>query len=290
MDESDEESQSQTPFSAVGLDQKKLGKCIPICGCIFCLLIIAYPLASLRSVPPASVGVVTTFGSVSEDVLMSGTHFVNPFARVTTFSTQTRLFEEPSSVPTKEGLNVRLDVGMLYRIDPNKARVIFLNLGELYEVTYVKPQLASAVRGVTGSVAAEALYNSTREEIQTELTHLMNTMLKPHGIIVETILLKDIELPELLKKAIETKTAAQQEAERMRFVIQKEQQEAERKKIEAGGIKDFQNIVTQGISDKLLQWKGIEATEKLINAKNSKLVIMGNSRASLPVLMSNTEV
>merc|ERR1711972_296017 len=148
-------------------------------------------------------------------------------------------------------------------------------------------QLASAVRGVTGSVAAEALYNSTREKLQVELTKQMNNTLKPHGIMVETILLKDIELPALLKKAIETKTAAQQEAERMRFVIQKEKQEAERKRIEAVGIKDFQNIVSEGISDKLLQWKGIEATEKLVNAKNSKLVIMGNAKSSLPVLMSN---
>merc|ERR1712039_225526 len=134
----------------------------------------------------------------------------------------------------------------------------------------------------------EALYNSTREKLQVQLTKQMNNSLKPHGILVETILLKDIELPALLKKAIETKTAAQQEAERMRFVIQKAKQEAERKKIEAGGIKDFQNIVTQGISDELLQWKGIEATEKLIDAKNSKLVIMGNTKDSLPVLLSNT--
>jgi regulator of protease activity HflC (stomatin/prohibitin superfamily) len=272
-----------------GLDETKLQKAGACCCCIFCILLILYPFVSLRSVEPASVGVVSTFGSVSEDILIAGTHIVNPFATVSIFSTKTKLFEEPSSVPTREGLNVHLDVGMLYRIIPEKARDIFLNLGEDYEIAYVRPHLASAVRGVTGSVAAEALYNSTREQLQVELTTQMAGILQPKGIIVENILLKDIDLPELLKQAIEQKTAAEQEAERMKFVIQKEQQEAQRKKIEAGGIKAFQDIVTQGISDKVLQWKGIEATEKLVDAENQKLLVMGNSKDSLPVLFSNAQ-
>jgi regulator of protease activity HflC (stomatin/prohibitin superfamily) len=293
MDESDSESQPITDRSYDGMltddDQKNLKKALPCCACAFCVLLIAYPFISLRSVPPASVGVTDTFGSVAEDILIPGTHIVNPFAALTLFSTKTELFEEPSSVPTREGLNVHLDIGMLYRIVPEKARDIFLTLGPEYVRKYVQPQLASAVRGVTGSVAAEALYNSTREQLQVELTEQMGGIMKPYGIIVENILLKDIELPQLLKTAIETKTAAEQEAERMKFVIQRERQEAERKKIEAGGIKDFQDIVTQGISDKLLQWKGIEATEKLVDAENSKLVVMGNSKDALPVLMSNAQ-
>jgi len=290
MDESDEESQHAVPLLGGFLDQKKLGKFLPCCGCVCCILIILYPFISLRSVPPASVGVVSTFGSVSEDVLFSGTHIINPFASVSIYSTKTMLFEEPSSVPTREGLNVQLDVGILYHIVPKKARDIFLKLGEEYEATYMTPHLASALRTVTGSVAAEALYNNTREKLQIELTNQVGLTFKPHGIIVESILLKDIELPQLLKTAIEAKSVAEQESERYQFVIQKEHREAERKKIEAGGIKAFQDLITQGISPKLLQWKGIEATEHLVSSPNPKLVVMGNSKASLPVLFSNTEV
>lgn len=265
-------------------------KCMGCCGCVVCVLLVLYPLISLRIVPAASVGVVSTLGAVQEGFLSSGMHVVNPFAAVAVFPTRTLLLEEVSNVPTEVGLNVQLDVAMLYRIDPDKAHMIYTTLGEAYELTYLKPQLASALRGVTGSVQPEALYTSTREELQNQLTKSLATELAPNGIIVESVLFKDLVLPQLLKTSIETKTAAQQEAERMRFVIQREEQEAERKKIEAGGIRDFQNIVSTGISDQLLQWKGVEATEKLINAKNSKLIMMGNSKASLPVLMSNSEV
>jgi regulator of protease activity HflC (stomatin/prohibitin superfamily) len=194
------------------------------------------------------------------------------------------LLEEASNVPTEAGLNVRLDVAMLYRIEPEKAHEIFTKLGEAYEMTFLKPQLSSALRGVTGSVQPEALYTSTRNELQTQLTNTLATELAPHGIIIENVLFKNLTLPQLLRESIESKTTAQQEAERMRFVIQKEEQEAERKTIEAGGIKDFQNIVSEGISDQLLQWKGVEATERLIGAKNAKLIVMGNPKATLPLL------
>merc|ERR1712084_139532 len=108
----------------------------------------------------------------------------------------------------------------------------------------------------------------------------------PRGIVLERVLLRGVTLPEQLKQSIEMKAKAEQEAERMRFVLQKEKQEADRKTIEAKGIADFQRIVTEGITPSLLQWKGIEATEKFTESSNSKLVIMGNSKASLPVMFS----
>lgn len=261
-------------------------------GCCCCVLIwgVIYPLASLKVVDPGEVGVVTTFGSVSEDVLNSGAHVINPFASVTRFSTRTILFEEPMSVPTVEGLNVGLDVAILYHIHPWKAREIYTTIGEDFEATFMKPQLASAVRGLTGSNPAEALYNSTRERLQMQLNDTMREILAPRGITVESVLLKDIVLPQLLKDAIEQKTASEQEAERMVYVLQKAEQEAARKEIEAQGIQTFQDIVSQGISPALLQWKGIEATEKMSESKNQKLIVIGNSDASLPVMMSNTAI
>jgi len=256
-------------------------------GCCCCLLLLILATRMIRTIPPASVGVVTTFGSTGDGTLQSGIHVTNPFAQVTIFPTKTVLFEEDSAVPTREGLVVRLEVAVLYRIVPEKAAHIFLALGGNFQNTYLKPQLASAVRGVTGSVAAEALYNSTREEIQHKLQQTMKDIMDPHGVSVESVLLKDIVLPKLLKDAIESKTAAQQEAERMEYVIDKEKREAQRKEIEAKGIQKFQDIVSQGISSELLQWKGIEATQDIAKSSNSKIVLMGNSKGSLPILMSN---
>merc|ERR1712054_40538 len=115
----------------------------------------------------------------------------------------------------------------------------------------------------------------------------LNTKLTPRGIILEDVLLKAIKLPAALSASIEAKTQADQEAQRMEFVLQTEQQEASRKAIEAGGIAEFQRIVSEGISDQLLKWKGIEATEKLAESSNSKMIVMGNSKDSLPVLLSS---
>merc|ERR1719203_460925 len=114
----------------------------------------------------------------------------------------------------------------------------------------------------------------------------MKEALEPRGIELEAVLLKAVELPGLLRSSIEAKAQAEQAAERMKFVLEKEQQEADRKGIEARGIADFQRIVAEGVTPSLLQWKGIEATEKFSSSPNAKLVIMGNSQASLPVMLS----
>ena len=118
------------------------------------------------------------------------------------------------------------------------------------------------------------------QQIRTEL----QAQVQPRGVVVENVLLRDLQLPETLKHAIEAKQQAQQDAQRMEFVLQKERQEAERKRVEAGGIKDFQDIVSQGISDKLLQWKGIEATIELTRSPNSKVIVVGNPKSGLPLI------
>jgi regulator of protease activity HflC (stomatin/prohibitin superfamily) len=106
----------------------------------------------------------------------------------------------------------------------------------------------------------------------------------PRGVVVENVLLRDLQLPDTLKAAIEAKQQAQQEAQRMEFVLQREKQESERKRVEASGIKDFQDIVTQGISEKLLEWKGIEATMELVKSPNAKVIVVGNSKNGLPLI------
>merc|ERR1712159_256208 len=244
-----------------------------------------FGLASVRTVPPAHVGVAITFGSVAAEVLGSGVHVTNPFASVVLFSTKTTLFEQANHVPTKEGLTVDLDVALLFHILPDHAREIYLNLGEDFIKVIVQPELSSAVRGLTSEAEAKALYTSGRSEMQKKLKAELTTVLSPRGIILEDVLLKAVTLPNQLTHAIELKAQAEQDSARMEFVLAKERQEAERKSIEAKGIADFQRIVSEGISPALLQWKGIEATEKLAESTNSKVVIMGNSKDSLPVIL-----
>jgi len=242
-------------------------------------------LSSVRVVAPAHVGVVSTFGRVAPDVLNSGLHITNPFAEVLSFSTKTQLLEQQNHVPTKEGLTVDLDVAVLFRAGASSVRDIYLGLGANYVSVLVQPELSSAVRGLTSEADAKALYTSGRLEMQKKLKSELVASLQPRGIIVEDVLLKAVRLPELLTQAIERKAQAEQESARMEFVLTKEKQEAERKGVEAKGIADFQRIVSEGISPALLQWKGIEATEKLAASTNSKMVIMGNGKDSLPVLL-----
>jgi len=235
------------------------------------------------------VGLAVTLGQVSSTEYKSGVHVLNPFASVISINLKTQLLYSENIVPTQEGLSVELDVALLYHIEPDKVRGVFLKLGEDYETILILPELQSAVRGLTSEVSAKALYTSGRLEIRNKLMAELKDKLGPRGIVLEDVLLKGIKLPKQLTDAIELKAQAEQASARMEFVLSKEKQEAERKKVEASGISAFQKIVSEGISQQLLQWKGIEATEKLANSRNAKIVMMGNSKSSLPVILSATE-
>merc|ERR1712166_1734591 len=249
-------------------------------------LVFLWLVMSIRTVSPAHVGISVTFGAVSSATLSPGLHFVNPLASVTELNLKTQLLRTENVVPTQEGLTVELDVSLLYHLEPDKAREIFLTLGDSYEEILILPELQSAVRGLTSEVSAKALYTSGRTEIRNKLMDELAAKLKPRGIFLEDVLLKGIKLPKQLTDAIELKAQAEQASARMEFVLTKEKQEAERKKVEASGISAFQKIVSEGISPALLQWKGIEATENLAMSPNAKIVVMGNTKDSLPVLLS----
>lgn len=268
----------KSPLSSGGLGKRMVS--------IVAALVIFWLFLSVRTVPPAHVGVAVTFGHVSEATLPSGLHFLNPFSSVVTMNLKTQLVYSENIVPTQEGLNVELDVSLLYHIDLLKVREIYLQLGEAYEETLIMPELQSAVRGLTSEVSAKALYTSGRTEIHDKLHKELSEKLTARGIVLEDVLLKGIKLPKQLTDAIELKAQAEQESARMEFVLSKERQEADRKKVEAAGISAFQKIVSEGISSQLLQWKGIEATERLANSNNAKIVVMGNTKDSLPVLLS----
>lgn len=237
-------------------------------------------------VEPGNIGLIVTLGNVA--AVESGMHSKVPFvSRLLIFSAKTQKLEEMNDTPTKEGLSVKLDTAILFKLDPTKAAGLYKEVGENYIDTLLQPEAASAIRGFTSESDAKALYSSGRNLIQDAVKSELQSKLLPRGIIIEDVLLKDLVLPNQITAAIEAKVEAQQEAAKMEYVLQKEQQEAQRKSIEAEGIASFQKIVTSGIDANLLKWKGIEATQTIAESQNAKIIIMGNDSNSLPVLLNS---
>ncbi len=236
-------------------------------------------------VPAGHVGVKDFFGSVSPNVLPPGVHLIVPFTRVHKMSIRTEELKETAEVPSKEGLMMDLEGSVLYRLDPAKAAEVYKTVGANFAEIIVIPQVRSAIREITASYDAKALYSSEREKVARETQDLVKKMTDGRGVIIDSVLLRKIGLPAIVANAIQEKLKREQESEQMKFVLAKEQQEAERKRIEAQGIADFQKIVAQGISPQLLEWKGIEATEKLAMSPNAKVVVVGNPKTGLPIIL-----
>jgi prohibitin 1 len=250
------------------------------------LLVFGIVLASSATacVKTGHVGVVSMFGRVTGRTLSEGIHIVNPLANVTELSIKTQEIKEKAAVPSKEGLIMGLEASVLYHLDPAKAATVYQQVGPTFAEVLLVPTFRSAIRAITAGNTAASLYSDGREGIANQILEDVRRQVTPRGIIVENVLLRDLQLPDSLKHAIEAKQQAQQEAQRMEFVLQREKQEAERKRVEAAGIKDFQDIVSQGISEKLLEWKGIEATMELVKSTNSKVIVVGNSKNGLPLI------
>jgi regulator of protease activity HflC (stomatin/prohibitin superfamily) len=249
------------------------------------ILIVLLLFWSTTSIPTGNVGVLTLFGRVTGETLGEGIHLINPLKAVQKLSVQTQSVKESANVPSNEGLILALDTSLLFRLDKSKAAFVFQTVGDNYAEKIVEPTLRAAIRASTSAHSANALYTNARELVQQQIQDELTAQLSPRGVIVENVLLRDVQLPAMLKGSIEAKQQAEQDALRMSFILQKEKQEAERKRIEAQGIADFQRIVAQGISTQLLEWKGIEATEKLALSTNAKIVIIGNPKNGLPLVL-----
>ena len=263
--------------SSVGL------KLLKILGVVIAVIVF---FSCVISIPTGHVGVLTLFGKVTGETLGEGMHLINPLKSVQKLSIQTQSLKESANVPSNEGLILALDTSLLFHLDRTKAAEVYQKVGPNYLEKIVEPTLRAAIRAATSAHTANALYTNARELVQQQIEDELTKQLGARGMIVENVLLRDVQLPSLLKGSIEAKQQAEQDALRMSFILQKEKQEAERKRIEAQGIADFQKIVAQGISTQLLEWKGIEATEKLATSSNAKVVIVGNSKNGLPLILS----
>jgi regulator of protease activity HflC (stomatin/prohibitin superfamily) len=253
-------------------------------GILVLLLVILF-FSSVTRVGTGHVGVLTLFGKVTGEVLGEGIHLINPMKTNNEMSIQTQTIKESASVPSSEGLMMNLDTSLIYHLNPDRAADVFQKIGADYEDKVVEPTLRAAIREATASHTANALYTGEREMVAKQILDQITQELSRRGLTVENVLLRDIQLPATLKASIEAKQQAEQEALAMNFRLQKETQEAQRKRIEAAGVRDFQQIVAQGITPSLLEWKGIEATENLAKSPNTKVVVIGNNKNGLPLIL-----
>lgn len=251
-------------------------------------LLIAAVIAFMQCwtvIPAGHVGVVDFYGTVSDNTLRPGINIVNPLANVIKFDARTQELKEVMDVPSKEGMNVELEISLLYSLNVENANKIYKTVGEDYVEKILIPQFRSVVREVTASYDARALYTAERGQLANLIKSDLEQLVTPRGINIDAAPLRRILLPAGLTASIEEKLKAEQESQRMQFILQRETQEAERKRIEAKGIADFQEIVSKGISEQLLKWKGIEATEKLASSNNTKIVVIGSGKDGLPLIL-----
>jgi regulator of protease activity HflC (stomatin/prohibitin superfamily) len=244
-------------------------------------------LTGCATVPTGRVGIewTPTQGTVNQ-TLGEGFHIISPFADVYQIDLREREQEEPLDVLANNGLDIKMTASILYQPIPGEVFDLLTQTGRDYYKTLVAPYVRSSARRVVGRYAPEEIYSTKREQIEKEIRQEVTEKMKGKHIFVNAILVREVHLPAAVQTAIQTKLEEEQKALQMQFVIERTRQEAERKRIEAGGIADFQAIISKGLSDKVIEWKGIDATEKLASSPNAKVIIIGSGKNGLPVILN----
>jgi regulator of protease activity HflC (stomatin/prohibitin superfamily) len=250
----------------------------------------SFLINSVKQVEAGDVGVQTLFGKVQDRVLTSGLNYTNPFVEVTTFPIKTQNYTMSSThdegdkqgddairVLSSDGLQVVIDLTVLYRIQPDMAPRILSQIGTDYKNTIVRPVTRTRIRDNAVYYDAVSLFSSKRDEFQTRIYTAIENDFKKRGLILEQLLIRNITLPASVQTTIESKINAEQDAQKMQFVLQKEKQEAERKRVEAQGIADYQRIISESLTDKQLQYETIKANQAIATSPNSKVIILGNN-------------
>jgi prohibitin 1 len=258
-------------------------------GLISTLLVAIQALGRFAVVIPAGeVGVIETLGKVSATTLNPGIHFLNPFTEVVTFSTRIQDLKETVDSTSKEGLNFKIDVSLQYRLDPLKAGEVFQKIGDpSQEKEIITSRFRSFIRQITANYTLTEIYGEKRPLIAQSLQETMISQLQPLGFIVEETLLRNIVLPENIQAAIQAKVATEQETQKIALEVIKAKKESERKIVEARGTADAQKILSEGLTDKIIQLKAIEATQELAKSPNSKVIIFGGGKDKLPLILSD---
>ena len=290
-------------FQAKRETAEKAGKLRYGAAGAFCVAVVALLAGTVRVVPPGMVGVQVLFGKVRKDPLPSGLHFVNPFIDLTLMSVRTEVYtmsarryegkyrsvDDAISCLTHDGLSIRLDVSVWFHLDGKEAPQVFREIGEDYVEKIVRPAVRSAIRNQAANYLAADIYSQKREELRRAIENEVKGELKDRGVVLERVLLRNVELPTKLQQAINEKLAAEQEAQRMKFILQRERQEAERRQIEANGIAKSNQIIGKSLSEEYLQWYYITALERLINSPNNTVIILPFDQKLTPLLQVPSE-
>lgn len=251
---------------------------------ILIFLVVLSFTTSCTVVRQGEVGVRRTLGKYNDRPIKDGVRFFNPFVTtVIKVPTQTVNLEVSLNIPSKEGLTIQSEVSILYNVQGGKAADVLRQIGPDYERNLILPVFRSAVADISSRFFAKDMHTGERAQIEEQIRILMDKTLDEKGIEVENVLLKSIQLPKSLARAIEEKLEAEQGAQRMEFVLQQEQREAERKRIQAQGVRDAQNIISQGLTQEVLQFKAIEAFLELAKSPNAKIVITDGKQ--MPMMM-----
>ena len=281
-------------FAAAKANQPVRGysSMIKIAGVIIAL--IGFSVSSVVQVEPGQVGVKKLFGKVDNDILESGLNVINPLVKVVMFDIRTENYtmsgvndegtkqgDDAIRVLSADGLEVIVDLTVLYKVIPSEAPRILQEVGTDYRNILVRPICRTKIRDNAVYYDAVALYSTKRDEFQSRIFSTIEANFKERGLMLEQLLVRNLTLPASVKATIESKINAEQDAQKMTFVLQKERQEAERKRVEAQGIADYQKILSTGLSDKLLQYEMIKAISA---SPNSKLIFMTNGK-NLPIMV-----
>lgn len=273
----------------------KFSRPVKVAGVV--LAIFGVLTSCIKQVDAGSVGIQSLFGKVSNTVLSSGLNFVNPLVDVTLLDTKTQNYtmsavhdegdktgDDAIRILTADGLQVEIDLTILYRVIPSEAPKIYREIGPTYVEKIVRPITRTRIRDNAVNYDAVALYSTKRDEFQARISKQIEQEFKNRGIFLENVLIRNINLPESVKKTIESKINAEQESQKMQFVLSKEKQEAERKRVEAQGISDYQRIISESLTDRQLQYEQIKAQKELASSPNAKVIIMGG-KGNVPVIL-----
>ena len=282
-------------------DNPALAKFKPIArivGVVFILLGII--TASVKQVEPGEVGVKVLFGSIQNDVLPSGLHFINPLLDIKMMDVKTQNYtmsgindegnkvgDDAIKVLTSDGLEVTIDLTVLYRVVAGDAPKLLRETGNDFRDKIVRPITRTKIRDNAVYYQAIDLFGNKRDEFQQRIYKSIEDNFKLRGLMLEQLLIRNITLPNSVKAAIESKINAEQEAKKMEFVLQKERQEAERKRVEAQGIADYQRIINTGLTSQQLQYEQIKAMKELALSANAKVIVMGKGNS--PIIIDSKE-
>jgi len=274
---------------------QKFGKLIRTLG--FVVMLIGFLTSCIVQIDAGHVGVQKLFGKIQSRVLQSGLNFVNPMVEVIKMDTKTQNYtmsgiqdegnksnDDAIRVLTADGLEVTIDLSVLYRVIPADAPKLISQTGEDYEDKIVRPLTRTRIRDNAVYYEAVALYSTKRDEFQLRIFKTIEDDFKKRGLFLENLLVRNITLPASVKATIEQKINAEQDAQKMQFVLQKEKQEAERKRVEAQGIADYQRIISESLTDRQLQYESIKANLEIAKSPNSKIIIMG--KGNTPVILN----